>query len=412
MSNFITRMFNLNNTEKRNDNPVQPEQGFNAIGLSFGDLFSDTTGMQLSAVFASIEMIANGVAQLPIHFTKIDKDGNKEIITNHPAYLALHEGELSKYMLIKMLITDMYLYGDGYAYLKRTSNGDVSDIIYLKHGQVQSHYNELTREHYYIIPAISSQKKIFEKDLIHLYKNSYNGHEGVSVLNYASKTLSLAKISDKAAHQFFSGGSNLSGILKVQGPPLSTQQKTDILNSWRQCYGSGSNNSIAVLSGQMEYQSIQSNPADSQLLESRHYNTDEICRFFNILPTVIGDLQHSSYSSIEQANLQFLTGTLQPIIILLEEELTRKLINENQKNVYSIDIDERVFLRTDKQSEATYYTQLCAQGIISRNECREALGFSKVEGGDELVVPYTDINQNTIGGQNKQEEGKEEQNNL
>lgn len=129
------------------------------------------------------------------------------------------------------------------------------------------------------------------------------------------------------------------------------------------------------------------------MLETRLFNVSEIARFFNISPVLLQDLSKSSYSSIEAANLQFLTQTLIPYIAIIEREFNRKLVSDS---TVFIDLDEREFLRTDMQSTANYYTTLVNAGILTTNECREQLGYNTVEGGDNLRIPYTDINQNTI----------------
>jgi HK97 family phage portal protein len=141
------------------------------------------------------------------------------------------------------------------------------------------------------------------------------------------------------------------------------------------------------------------------MIETRLFNVSEIARFFNISPVLLQDLSKSSYSSIEAANLQFLTQTLLPYISILENEFNRKLIGE--ENIF-IDLDEREFLRTDSQSTANYLSTLKNNGIMTTNECREQLGLPRIDGGDEIYIPFTDINQNKITGEDSSEEKQEE----
>ena len=95
-----------------------------------------------------------------------------------------------------------------------------------------------------------------------------------------------------------------------------------------------------------------------------------------------------------------------PYISIIESEFNRKLVGE--ENIF-IDLDEREFLRTDSQSTANYLKTLKEAGIITTNECREQLGLGKIEGGDELIIPYSDVNQNTVGNKSEEEKPQEEE---
>lgn len=145
----------------------------------------------------------------------------------------------------------------------------------------------------------------------------------------------------------------------------------------------------------MSYQPIQLNATDSQMLESRQYNVQDIARFFGISPVLLGDLSHNSYSTIEAVQQQFLLHTLQPYITMIEEEFTKKLFSNSESNL-EINLDETVVLRTDKTAQANYYSTLLDKGILSINEVRKELGYSEIEGGDKHTISYTKIEDNII----------------
>ena len=115
---------------------------------------------------------------------------------------------------------------------------------------------------------------------------------------------------------------------------------------------------------------------------------------------LLADLSHSSYSSLEAVQLDFLTHTLQPYISLIESEFNRKLLTAKDVNYY-IDLDQNYLLKSDKQSTATYLQTLTSAGIMSLNEARGVLNLQPIEGGggDKHVIAYTDIAQNTINGE-------------
>lgn len=221
-------------------------------------------------------------------------------------------------------------------------------------------------------------------------------------MKYAARTIDLANYTENSSLDYFAKGLNVTGIVHAK-QPMNKMQAQQALNSIE-----GNVNAdkayYKFLPFDIDFQPLTQNAKDAQMIETRLFNVSEIARFFNISPVLLQDLSKSSYSTVEAANLQFLTQTLLPYISIIEAEFNRKLVGE--ENIF-IDLDEREFLRTDSQSTANYLKTLKESGIITTNECREQLGLPRVEGGDDLLIPYSDINQNTVG--NKSEEEKPEE---
>jgi HK97 family phage portal protein len=164
--------------------------------------------------------------------------------------------------------------------------------------------------------------------------------------------------------------------------------------NWKRLHGADGNSGLAILKGNMNYQSIGQSAAESQMLEARLFNVSEIARFFNISPVLLGDLTKSSYSTIEAAQLEFVQHTLYPFIVMFEEELNRKLCHRSNVR---IDFDESFLIKSDKSVQANYLNTLVSGGIMSINEARASLGLNPIEGGDKVIIPFTDISQNIIG---------------
>lgn len=384
--------------EIRTTKEIEAEQRNNTINyptlsdaLNFSNVANSYGAMNLSAVYRATEIISDNIAILPIRIKEDNKKHLEEI--SHPLNFAFNSnGVMSKYTFIKLLIQSVLLRGNGYAYIERGNDGTVTGLRYLDASDVQVHYNKHNKQLYYTCSIISS-KHIEPCNMIHLIKNSYDGVNGLSVLSYATRSLKTANNTENSASNFFTNGCNLSGVLTVQGQ-LSQQQRQDIRNSWNQAYSNGGNG-LAVLQGNMEYKPIQLSAKESQMLESRLFNVQDIARFFGISPVLLGDLSKSSYSTIEATQNQFLLHTLQPYIVMIEEEFTRKLFKPSESNL-RIDLDTTALLKTDKTALASYYGTLLDKGILCINEVRQELGYSKIEGGDKHIIAYTDIKQNTI----------------
>ena len=355
-----------------------------------------------SPFFAAINLISSSVGQM--HWEVKCKDDG-DVPPFFYADKVFDECLLTQFMLVKNLIKDVLLYGNGYAYIHRDNKGVPMSLEYLPFGDCNIVYNKANNTLFYQVPKLT--KSLVEPiNIIHVVMHSANGIEGKSILSFATNTVKLAGNAEKAASDFFGGGMTVHGILSTESPRLTKDQRESIRNAWNESQ-IGQGTGIAVLESGMKYQQISSNSKDAQLLESRLFNIQEVARWFNISPVLLGDLSKTSYNNLEQAQLQFVTNTLAPYVLMLEQEINRKLILPKDKNKYYIDIVEEDIIKQDKQSQVNYLNTLVNSGIITRNEARKQLGYSPIEGGDDLIVAYTDINQNKIN-QNNEEKNTEE----
>lgn len=374
-------LFNKKKVEERNAEALIPP--YFSDGMSFSQLYNRWSAMNLSAVYRATEIISDSVAILPIEVKK----GTEPINSNLDILFKSGVKNMTKYEFIKMLIQSVILKGNGFAYIER-SNGIVTNLRYIEAQEVTINYNKQSNEVYYTTQYVKG--RIPQKDMIHLIKNSYDGVNGVSVLSYAARTLGLSHNVENAASNFFGKGCCLAGVIEVAGH-TDRQQKIDAKQSFINAYtqdGSG----ISVLGDNMSYKPIQISNNDAQLLESRLFNVQDIARFFGISPVLLGDLSKSGYNTIEATQQQFLLHTLQPYINMIEEEFTNKLCDEGE----TINFKETYLLKTDKQAQANYLSTLITNGILTINEARKELGYGEIEGGDKNLIPFTDIEQNTV----------------
>ena len=375
------------------------------VGLSFLKEFGPLDPMTLSAVYAAVSLISNSIAQIPVHVRNVETGA---IINNHPINLALKRGLITKYQLIKCLVTDMLLHGNGLAYIERAADGTPTSLVYCPHGSYNIYYNQHSHQLYYQLPDIT-KKKVEPINVIHIYKDAKDGVQGRKLFDLAGKTLSLSNAAEAAAEDYYSSGCNLDAVLK-SSRPLTNEQRADIKSQWMSArtQNSGRGKNIAVLGSDLDYTPIGSTAAESQLLETRGFNIDEVARYFNISPQLLGDLAHTQYGSLEQAQLDFLMHCLMPYISMIEDEFNRKLLKPSESNLY-IDMDENHIMKADKTATANYLSTLTSAGIMSINEARHLLDLAPVDGGDDLIIPYTNIEDNTIGKTKANDKNTEEQ---
>lgn len=395
-----------NRKKEKRSNELQYVSNF-SDALCFGSLIQNNTAMNISAVYRATELISDSIAMLPIKIQQLDNENGKNEMKNHPLNLVFSDKNnnniLSKYTLMKLLIQSVILKGNGFAFIERANDGTVLGLRFLESQDVVINYNKYTNKLYYQTTLFNSQKKmnIEPINMIHLIKNTYDGITGLSVLSFANRTIKTANATEESAKSFFDNGMNLSGVLTVQGQ-LQQKQKEEIRQSWSQAYSNGGQG-LAVLQGNMSYQPIQINAKDAQMLESRIYNVQDIARFFGISPVLLGDLSNASYNTIEAVQNEFLVHTLQPYVTMIENEFNRKLLKPSEKDL-NIILETNEILRVDKAAQANYYSTMLSNGLLTQNEIRKELGYNPIEGGNKLVIPFTDISQNTLEENNEETE--------
>ncbi len=388
-------------TEKRELNYVS----CNASGaLPFFALDFQNSPLNLSAVYRAVELISNSIASLPIKILIHDESGKNEA-ENHPLNYVFSDRNtdnlISRFTMIKLLVQSVLLRGNGFALIER-SNGIVKSLRYLEQNDVNIVYDKIKNKLYYDVTLLN--RRVEPKDMIHLVMFTYDGVKGLSVLQNAARSLSIAQASENAAKNYFTNGGQLNGILKVQGP-VNQKQREDLRAAWNETYtanGSG----IAILQGNMDFQTVQASAKDSQMLESRQYNVTDIARFFGVNPVLLGDLSKVSFNTLEAVQNEFLVHTLQPYISMIENEFDRKLLSKSETNL-SITLETNEILRTDKSAQSNYYSTLINSGVLSINEVRKELGYNSIgEDGDKHIIPFSDVAQNTLENNNveKQDE--------
>lgn len=306
---------------------------------------------------------------------------------------------MSMYNIMKSVMQDVLLKGNGYILINRGESGVVTSLRYLPAGSVSPQYQEYNDTLYYIVTVKigdDSRKslKVQPKDIIHITRTTKDGVIGVSTTSFASDTIELAKSSETAAKKFFDSNLNVSGLLSCK-VALNEKQRQDIKNAWQSGRGE---NVLQVLPMGVDYVQLGVAAKDAQLLESRDHNAVEIARFFGVPIQLIQSAQNLTYKALEDLNNIFYQYTLLGYIRAIEEEFTRKFFIDDD---FIVDMDENEFLmRVNKQTLSTYLTSLVGGGILTVNEARKELGLAEVPDGDKLHIAYSDASKAQIGDEN------------
>lgn len=371
---------------RRSPDTVEPEQRKeeeNVFGLALNyngwSTYKTSQSLALSAVYRCVEVITNGVASLPVKLYRTDEKGFKYEMHNNLSFILSKKptGKINAFTFYKLIVKDILLQGNAYALILRNSKGEIIGLQYIQAGLV-SPIDKGDRIEYQVTGI---KGFVRQEDILHFMNYTDNGVYGISVLTHARRTLGIADYGENASENFYKSGGCTTGFLKFDGPS-SGKQREEILSAWNQATGGVRNqpNGIPVLPANVNYTQLSVNPADAQLLESREFSIVEICRFFGVSPTKCFDLTHASYNNSEMAELAFLNDTLRPLLTKIEMEMETKLFKP--EDGYDIKFDVSELLRTDKKSQAEYFTKMFNLGVLSPNDIRKELDMDEIEGGD------------------------------
>ena len=229
--------------------------------------------------------------------------------------------------------------------------------------------------------------KLQPPDVLHIPGLGFDGLVGYSPIAMAKNAIGLSIAAEEYGSKFFANGATPSGILEYPG---TVKDPDRVRESWNAGFGGSSNaHKVAVLEEGMKYTPISISPNEAQFLETRKFQIDEIARMFRVPPHMVGDLDKSSFSNIEQQSLEFVKYTLDPWVSRWEQSIARRLFSEEEKKKYFVKFNVDGLLRGDYQSRMQGYATARQNGWMSANDIRELENLDRIpaeEGGDLYLI--------------------------
>ena len=198
--------------------------------------------------------------------------------------------------------------------------------------------------------------------------------------------------------KFYANGAAPSGVLEHPGV---LKDPAKVRDSWNAAFGGSSNShKVAVLEEGLKYTPISISPNEAQFLETRKFQIDEIARIFRVPPHMVGDLEKSSFSNIEQQSLEFVKYTLDPWVVRWEQSLSRALLSETEKKSYFFKFNLEGLLRGDYQSRMQGYSIGIQNGFMCPNDVRELENLDLIPdelGGNKYMVNGNMVDLKNVG---------------
>ena len=353
-----------------------------------GKTVNERTAMQTTAVYACVRILAEAVAGLPLHIYRSRSDGGKERVPQHPLFPLLHDEpnpEMTSFVFRETLMSHLLLWGNAYAQVVRNGRGQVIALYPLlpnKMDVTRSTNGELLYTYYRDadesgIKPEGGYVTLRRDEVLHIPGLGFDGLIGYSPIAMAKNAIGMSLATEEYGASFFANGANPGGVLEHPGVIKDIQRVKD---SWNTAYqGSANAHKVAVLEEGMKFQAIGIPPEEAQFLETRKFQIDEIARIFRVPPHMVGDLEKSSFSNIEQQSLEFVKYTLDPWIVRWEQSLQQSLLLPSEKSSLMIRFNLDGLLRGDYQSRMQGYSVGIQNGFYSVNDVRQLEDMNLLE---------------------------------
>lgn len=354
--------------------------------------------MQMTAVYSCVRILSEAVAGLPLGLYRYNDSGGKEKALQHPLYKLLHDEpnpEMTSFAFRETLMGHLLLWGNAYAQIIRNARGEVLALYPLMpnkmtvdrdgYGRLYYLYQRTTDD----APTLGGGQQVYlrPEDVLHIPGLGFDGLVGYSPIAMAKNAVGLAIATEEYGAKFFANGAAPGGVLEHPGV---VKDPARVRESWNSVYqGSSNAHRVAVLEEGMKYTPIGISPEQAQFLETRKFQINEIARIFRVPPHMVGDLEKSSFSNIEQQSLEFVKYTLDPWVVRWEQAMCRVLLSDSEKSEYFIKFNVDGLLRGDYTSRMSGYATARQNGWMSANDIRELENLDRIPvelGGDLYLI--------------------------
>lgn len=366
---------------------IRNVDGWNVTVPDAGEIVTETSALAVSAVWACANLISGTISSLPFQTYRDNSEGYSEIHASHQLNRVLYESPnydqtaLDFWDYINLSIE---LWGNGYADIVRSRDGriialrpvkpDTMTVKRLTSGKLQ-----------YTWSADGKRYERDERDVLHIRGPGGDPLTGMSTLAVGRQAFSLAMAADRSAGSMFRNGMRPSLVIKF-AEWLSPEKRTATQEAiQRQYHGAMNAGRPIILEGGMSIETLSMKPEDAQMLETRSFSVEEVCRFFGVPPVMIGHTSKTTSwpTGVEQQVLMFQKFTLRRRIKRIEQAVQMQLLSaEDRAQGITVRFNLEGLLRGDSAARASFYQTMTQIGGMTINEVRRLENLPPVKGGD------------------------------
>lgn len=369
---------------------------------------SPSTALQLSVVFACVRLIAETISTLPLIVYRRKNGGGREVAADTALYGLLHDqpnADQTATEFWEMIVIRLALRGNAYVFKTYNAAGNLVALTPLSpsrmgtpyragSGAVIYPYNHPTRG-----PVNYTDAEVWH---IRGFGGEDDSLLGMSVVQYGAMSMGGATNAERAASKLY-GNDMRPGFVTIIKEFLTKPQRAQMKEAIADGIGGSAEQGgrFRLLEGGPEFKQLALSPEDAQLLESRNFSVEDLCRWFGVPPSMIGHGTAVSNwgTGREQQNLGFLQYVLRPYLKRLEQGITKALIRPEERRRLYAEFSVEGLLRADSAGRAQYYATMIQNAIMKPSECRELENLPPDDSADILVmqssmVPISQLGQN------------------
>lgn len=355
------------------------------------------TALQAASALACARVIAEGVAQVPLKVYRRRTDGGADIATDHSLYTTLHDSPapgITSYEWRETTGIHLALTNRSYSLIRRQSplfsrGSPTIELQPLQPQQVRPTRHADWSITYDVTFDDGATRTYQASDILHFKGPSWTSIDGLDGIRLAREAIGLALATEEHGARQFSNGAILGGILSTDAV-LSADQSAQLRASWEASQlGLKNAYRTAVLWGGLKWTPRAQQNDQAQWIEVRRFQVAEVCRFFRVLPIMIGEADRTAtYASSEQMFLAHVVHTMGPWFSRIEQRLNLQLLTESERSAgYFCKFSVAGLLRGSHKDRAEFYRTLYGIGAFSPNEIRAYEDLNPYDGGDKYRVP-------------------------
>jgi len=342
--------------------------------------------LQLSTVWSCVRLISETLSTLPVSVDKNLPDGSKAALKDHQLYYLLHHqpnADMTAAVFWQAYVASLLLWGRTYVE-KMMSGNTITSLVYLVPGRVTRRLLANGEYEYrYADPKTGVTRVIPASRMWHTPAFTVDGLNGLTPIQVGANVFGAAMAADEASADTFKNALRSPGLVLIDNV-LKDEQRESIRNHVAKVSATGG---VMVMEKGAGFQQLSMNPEDAELLASRSFNVEEICRWFRVDPSLVGHKQGTTQwgTGIEQMMIAFLTFTLRPWAVRIEQSIKKDLFTPAEKRTLSAEFAIEGLLRGDSAARAAFYSSMTQNGIYTRDDCRRKENLPAM-GGNAAVL--------------------------
>jgi HK97 family phage portal protein len=358
-----------------------------------GENVTEKTALTYSAVWNAVTLISGTIGALPLHLMQ-KRDKQKRVADNLPLYSLLHDRPnpfMTAMSFRELLVAHVLLWGNAFAEKVLDGMGKVVELWPISPDRVRPFIKDF--QIFYEIKIQGGTSVILPRErVLHIPGLGFDGYVGYSVVAMARKSMGLGMALETFGSLYFGNGTH-PGIIVSHPTSLSAQSHSNLKESLLESYsGLGKSHKLLLLEEGMKVEKVNIPNNDSQFLESRSFQIPEIARWFNLPPHKLKDLTRSSFNNIESEQISFVTDSILPWLVRLEQNFNNQLLTPSERSLSgygSLYFKHNIegLLRADATSRGNYYRAMFNIGALSINEIRSLEELDPIDGGDKHFIP-------------------------